>query len=75
MMGKWYKILGISKETLELWADDLREDVIIWEKDGDTHLRIRLTWFEAIYMRLSMMRINLRQPIALRLKKLKKTES
>lgn len=73
-MGKWYKILGISKDLLEAWKDDLREDVVVWEKNDDVHIRIRLNWLEAIHMRLSMMRINLKQPVALRLVKLKKTE-
>ena len=74
MLGKWYKILGVSNELLEIWKDDLREDIVVWKKNDDVHLRIRLNWFEAFRMRLAMRRINLKQPVALRLVKLKKTE-
>lgn len=69
MEGKWYRITGISKEQYELWKDDLREDILVWRAGENMDLRIRLTWFQAIRMKLAMLRINMKNPIRLQLKK------
>lgn len=71
MMGKWYKITGISKELLEVWEDDLRHDVIVCYKDSEPCLKIRLNFFEAIRMKLAMIRSNMHTPLVLRLEKIK----
>ena len=69
MKKRWYKIMGVSMDMLEAWQEDLREDILVWVKNDEVSLRIRLTWFQAICMRLSMMKINLSNPISLRLER------
>lgn len=74
MMGKWYKITGISKEVFESWKDNLRDDVIAWTKGDEINLRIRLNWFEAFRMRMCMRKINLHNPIVLGLERVGEEE-
>lgn len=68
-MGKWYKIKGISNEMLDSWRKDLREDILVWQKNGEVYARIRLTVFEAFVMRIQMMCWNLNHPSLLKLEK------
>lgn len=66
MVGRWYEIVGISKDMYRAWKDDLRQDILIWEEDDKVQARIRLTWFEALVLRYKMKR----DPYGLRLNKL-----
>ena len=69
MCTKWYKIKGISKELYEEWKDDIREDIVVREENGEYQFRIRLTRFEAFCMRRQIKKTNLNNPVCLRLEK------
>lgn len=69
MRKRWYRIKGVSKDMLEAWQEDLREDILVWVKNDEVSLRIRLTWFQALVMRLSMMKVNMQNPIRLKLER------
>lgn len=57
---RWYRIFGISEEQLKAWSENLREDIKVLNsnKDGEIFTLIRMNWFEAIRMRLQMIRSN-----------------
>lgn len=54
MFEKWYKILGLTRELYESWKEDLREDIIVYEENGNIEARILLNPFEAIYLNILM---------------------
>ena len=62
MFEKWYKIVGLTKELYEGWKDEMRQDIIVWEENGNIEARIRLHPFEAIYMNNLMEKNNKQQP-------------
>lgn len=64
-----YRIVGITPDMYEAWKDNLREDLIIYEKYGKTQIRIMLTWFEALIMRIRMIRYNLNNSCVLKLER------
>lgn len=74
MLGKWYKITGFTKELIESWKNDLREDVIVVEKDNDVSLRIRLNWFQAIRMKRAIRKFNVHNPLVLKLENVDRLE-
>ena len=70
MLGKWYKITGITDELLEAWKSELRDDLIVYRDEYEqAQIRIRLTWLEALKMRFDMLLNNMRQPYCLQLVK------
>lgn len=73
-MGKWYKITGFTKELIESWKNDLREDVIVLTEDNDVSLRIRLNWFQAIRMKQAIRKFNVHNPLLLQLEKVDDSE-
>lgn len=68
-MGKWYKITGITDKLYEDWKDDLRSDIIVYNENDEWQFRMCLTWFEAICMRIRMIRTNLNNPCVLKLER------
>lgn len=54
MFEKWYKIVGLTRELYESWKEDLREDIIVYEENGNIEARILLNPFEAIHLNLLM---------------------
>lgn len=54
MFEKWYKIVGLTRELYESWKEDLREDIIVYEENGNVEARILLNPFEAIRLNLLM---------------------
>lgn len=74
MLGKWYKITGFTKELIESWKNDLREDVIILTEGNYASLRIRLNWLQAIRMKRAIRNFNVHNPILLQLKKVDDSE-
>ena len=69
MRAKGYKILGIDNEMYEKWKDNLREDLIVYERNGKVQIRIVLTGIEAFCMRIRMVMYNLKNPCVLRLQR------
>lgn len=69
MRTKWYKITGITNEMYKEWKDELREDIIVYEENGERHFKMKLTALEAFQMRQQMKRINLNNPCVLKLEK------
>lgn len=69
MFTKWYKVKGITHKMYEEWKDNFREDIIVYEENGELQFRMRLTGFEALCMRIQMIRTNLNNPCVLKLEK------
>lgn len=74
MLGKWYKITGFTKELIESWKNDLREDVIILTEGNYASLRIRLNWLQAIRMKRAIRNFNVHNPIVLKLENVDRLE-
>lgn len=62
MFEKWYKIEGLTNELAYVWKDELRQDVIVWEENGNIEARIRLGIIEANVMKYYMRQNNKQQP-------------
>lgn len=62
MFEKWYKIEGLTNELAYVWKDELRQDVIVWEENGNIEARIRLGIIEANIMKYHMRQNNKQQP-------------
>lgn len=61
MFEKWYKIVGLTKELAENWKGELRQDIIVWEENGNIEARIKLNPVEAIRMGRLMKKNNKQQ--------------
>lgn len=62
MFEKWYKITGFTRELMEIWSNDLRDDILYWEDEKhNVEARIKLGWFQAIRFKRSMNRNNKKQ--------------
>lgn len=61
MFEKWYKIVGLTKELAENWKGELRQDIIVWEENGNIEARIKLNPVEAIHMERLMKKNNKQQ--------------
>lgn len=61
MFEKWYKIVGLTKELAENWKGELRQDIIVWEENGNIEARIKLNPVEAIRMERLMKKNNKQQ--------------
>ena len=62
MFEKWYKIVGLTSELVVEWKDELRDDIIIWEENGNIEARIKLNPVEAIRMERKIRNNNKQQP-------------
>lgn len=72
MKKRNYKIVGVTQEMVEMWKENLRNDARILtcnNNNGKVQIRLSLTIFEAIYVRLSMIKYNLTHPCVLKLEK------
>ncbi len=71
MKKKNYIITGITPEIAKIWNRDFREDVtlLVHKDTGDVHARIALTKFQALKVRLGMVKYNLTHPCVLKLLK------
>ena len=61
MFKGYYEIKGITPELFNEWKKDMREDILVWEKNGVVHAHIILSRIEAIWMQFQMRRFNKKQ--------------
>ena len=66
-----YTITGITPEIAEKWYKEFREDLtlLVHEKTNKIEARISLTRFQALKVKLGMIKYNLNNPCVLKLVK------
>lgn len=71
MLKRNYAIVGITPQIAKSWERDFRDDLRVFRnrKTGEIQTRISLTIFEAIVMRIGMIKYNLTHPCVLKLKR------
>ena len=67
-----YEISGFTQELAEKWDGHLRGDSRLYvDKDGEIKTKVTLSKFEAIKVRIAIMKYNLTHPYVLKITKYK----
>lgn len=59
MFERWYMIMGITPAMVEAWGDDMRKDIIFYEREeGIVEAHIKLSPIEALWVKYLIYRNN-----------------